>query len=160
MKTLLAAALIALAPALAQEFGSLENVPARNRQYVSYATQPQTVAAGKRAVLVLHFRVNEGFHVNSHTPKSDLLIPTLMEVEPGNGVQAAEPVFPAGSTYSFDFDPKEKLDVYQGPFTVQLPVVATSGAHELRGTLKYQACDHAACYPPRSLPVIVDFIAK
>jgi hypothetical protein len=160
MKTFLVAALVGLAPLAGQEFGSLNNVPARNRQYVSYDAQPQTVAAGKRAMLQLHFRVNEGFHVNSHTPKSDLLIPTLMEVEPSAGVKAAEPVFPAGSTYSFDFDPKEKLDVYQGPFTVQLPVVATAGAHEVRGTLKYQACDHAACYPPRDLAVAVDFVAK
>jgi hypothetical protein len=160
MRTLLMAAVVAFAPAMAQELGSLDNIPARNRQYVSFAPQSQTVAAGKRAMLELHFRVNEGFHVNSHTPKSDLLIPTLMEVEPGDGVKVAEPVFPAGSTYSFDFDPKEKLDVYQGPFTVQVPVVASAGAHEIRGTLKYQACDHAACYPPRALPVVVDFVAK
>jgi hypothetical protein len=160
MKTLLIAGLFAIAPAFAQELGSLDSVPARNRQYVSFAPQSQTVAAGRRAMLELHFRVAENFHVNSHTPKSDLLIPTRMEVESGNGVKAAEAVFPAGSTYSFDFDPKEKLDVYQGAFTVQLPVVATAGAHEIHGTLMYQACDHAACYPPRSLPVVVDFVAK
>jgi hypothetical protein len=160
MKTLLVAALLAVAPVPAQELGSLDNVPVRNRQYVSYAAQQQTVPAGKRAMLELQFRVAANFHVNSHTPKSDLLIPTLIEVESGSGVKAAEAIFPAGTTYSFDFDPKEKLDVYQGPFTVQLPVVATPGAHELHGTLKYQACDHAACYPPRSLPVVIDFVAK
>ena len=160
MKTLLIVSLLAMGPVVAQELGSLNNVPARNRQYVSYDAQPQTIAAGKRAMLELHFRVNEGFHVNSHTPKSDLLIPTLIDVESGNGVNVAEPSYPAGSTYSFDFDPKEKLDVYQGTFTVQLPVVATAGAHEIHGTLRYQACDHAACYPPRALPVVVDFVAK
>jgi hypothetical protein len=160
MKTLLVVALMALAPGGAQDFGSLANPPARNRQYVSYTAQQQTVAAGKRATLALQFRVLDGFHVNSHTPRSDLLIPTLMKVEPAAGVKAAEPVFPAGSTYSFDFDPKEKLDVYQGPFTVQLPVVAQAGAHQLHGTLEYQACDHSACYPPRSLPFVIDFVAK
>lgn len=160
MKTLVLAGLLAIAPVLAQELGSMENVPARNRQYVSYAAQPQTVGAGKRALLELHFRVADGFHVNSHTPGSDLLIPTLLEVQAGNGVKAADAMFPAGSSYSFDFDPKEKLDVYQGAFTVQLPVVATAGMHEMQGTLKYQACDHAACYPPRSLQVVIDFVAK
>jgi hypothetical protein len=156
MKTLLLAGLLALA----QDLGSPDNTPARNRQYVSYAPQSQTVAAGKRAVLELHFQVADGFHVNSHTPKSDLLIPTLMEVEPGDGVKAAEAIFPPGSTFSFDFDPKEKLDVYQGPFTVQLPVVAAAGEHTLQGTLKYQACNRAQCYPPRSLPVAIDFVAR
>jgi hypothetical protein len=28
------------------------------------------------------------------------------------------------------------------------------------GTLRYQACDHAACYPPKSLPVQVIFTAR
>jgi hypothetical protein len=27
------------------------------------------------------------------------------------------------------------------------------GKYSLRGHLKYQACDNAACYPPRELPV-------
>ncbi len=147
-------------PGLAQDLGGFGNVPARNRQYVSYAAEQQTVPAGKRAVLELHFRVNDGFHVNSHTPKSDLLIPTVMEVSAESGVRVSEAVFPAGTTYSFDFDPKEKLDVYQGAFTVGLPVVASTGAHEIAGVLKYQACDRSACYPPRSLRVLVDFVAK
>lgn len=156
MKMLVLAGLLAFA----QDLGSLDTAPARNRQYVSYAAQPRTVAAGKRALLELHFRVADGFHVNSHTPNSDLLIPTLMEVEPSDGVKVAEAVFPVGSIFSFDFDPKEKLDVYQGPFTVQLPVIAAPGAHTLQGTLKYQACNRAQCYPPRSLPVEIDFVAK
>ena len=160
MKTLVAGALLALAPILAQELGSTGQPPARSRQYVTYASEPQVVTAGKRSMLELHFRVQEGFHVNSHTPKSDLLLPTLLESEPQGGVMVTEAIFPAGSSYSFDFDPKEKLDVYQGAFTVQLPVVAAAGQHELRGSLKYQACDHAACYPPRSLLISVEFVSK
>ncbi len=27
------------------------------------------------------------------------------------------------------------------------------GKYVLRGNLKYQACDNAACYPPKQLPV-------
>ena len=45
-------------------------------------------------------------------------------------------------------------------FTVKLPVVADTGTHTVDGTLRYQACDHAACYPPKSLPVQVIFTAK
>ncbi len=160
MKGFLILGLAAIAPMPAQGFGTQSNLPARNRQYVSYSAEPQTVTAGKRALLEVDFNVLNGFHVNSHKPKSDLLLPTLMEVEAGEGVKATEAIFPAGSTYSFDFNPTEKLDVYQGPFIVQLPVVANAGVHEIHGTLKYQACDHAACYPPRSLPIVINFVAK
>ena len=54
----------------------------------------------------------------------------------------------------------EMLDVYQGEFRVRLRVVAAKGAQTLAGTLRYQACDHAACFPPRSLPVQVAITGK
>jgi len=132
---------------------------AKPKSYIVYAAEPQTVVAGKNAVLELHFKVQDGFHVNSHTPKSELLIPTKLTLEPA-GVKAAAIEYPAGQAYSFSFDPDEKLDVYSGPFIVKLPVVAAAGEHTINGALHYQACDHAACYPPKTLPVAVVFTAK
>jgi hypothetical protein len=46
---------------------------------VAYAAEAQTVAAGKPAVLELRFHVADGFHVNSHTPKSEMLIATTLK---------------------------------------------------------------------------------
>ena len=84
------------------------------KSYVVYAAEQQKVAAGKRSVLELHFRVVDGFHVNSHTPKSELLIPTQIALQPAAGVKAEAVEYPAGTSYSFSFDPTEKLDVYSG----------------------------------------------
>jgi hypothetical protein len=134
--------------------------PAKTKMYVVYSAEAQDVAAGKRSVVELRFRVVNGFHVNSHTPKSELLIPTTIALQPAAGVKTEAAVYPAGMAYSLSASPSEKLDVYTGDFTVKLPVVAEAGAHTIDGTLKYQACDHAACYPPRSLPVQVMFTAK
>ena len=160
-RSLFAGLLIALPVALvAQQVGTLDGPTVKPKSYVVYGAEPQHVAAGKRSVLELHFRVLDGYHVNSHTPKSELLIPTRIELQPAAGVKAEAVEYPAGSSYSFSFDPTEKLDVYTGAFTVKLPVVAEAGAHTVDGTLRYQACDHAACYPPKSLPVQVIFTAK
>ena len=136
------------------------DAPAKPKAYVLYAAEPQTVPAGKHAVLELRFHMVPGYHVNSHTPKSELLIPTTLTLQPADGVKAGALEYPAGKPYSFSFDPTEKLDVYAGDFTVKLPVVATAGAHTVDGSLKYQACDNASCYPPRTLPVKVVFTAK
>jgi len=144
----------------AQEVGNLDAPAPKPKSYIVYAAEQQKVAAGKRSVLELHFRVVDGFHVNSHTPKSELLIPTQIALQPAAGVKAEAVEYPAGTSYSFSFDPTEKLDVYTGAFTVKLPVVAEAGTHTVDGTLRYQACDHAACYPPRSLPVQVIFTAQ
>jgi len=136
------------------------NAAAKPKVYVVYAGEPQTVPAGKPGVLQLRFHVMEGYHVNSHTPKSELLVPTALTVQPANGVKAGMLEYPAGKLYSFSFDPGDKLDVYAGDFTVKLPVVAAAGEHTLEGTLKYQACDSASCYPPKTMPVQVEFTAK
>ncbi len=144
----------------AQEVANLDAPAPKPKSYIVYAAEQQKVPAGKRSVLELHFRVVDGFHVNSHMPKSELLIPTQIALRPTAGVRAEAVEYPAGTSYSFSFDPTEKLDVYTGAFTVKLPVVAEAGTHTVDGTLRYQACDHAACYPPRSLPVQVIFTAQ
>jgi DsbC/DsbD-like thiol-disulfide interchange protein len=144
----------------AQQVGSLDAPVAKPKSYVVYAAEPQVVTAGKRSIVELNFRVVDGFHVNSHTPKSELLIPTQISFQPATGVKAEAVEYPAGTSYSFSFDPSEKLDVYSGAFIVKLPVVAEAGTHTVDGTLRYQACDHAACYPPKSLPVQLIFTAK
>ena len=145
---------------MAAQAGNLDGTAPKPKQYVSYAAEPQALKAGAKSVVELHFRVMDGFHVNSHTPKSELLIPTQVVLKPVAGVKAGVVEYPAGTSYSFSFDPSEKLDVYTGAFTVRVPVVAEAGAHTVDGTLKYQACDNAACYPPKSLPVQVVFTAK
>ena len=142
-----------------QQVGNLD-APAKPKGHVSYVAEQQNVAAGKPSVVELRFKVDEGFHVNSHTPKSELLIPTAVTMKPADGVKAGEATYPAGTSYSFSFDPSEKLDVYTGEFVVKLPVVAQAGMHTIDGSLRYQACDKAACYPPKSLPVQVMVTAK
>jgi len=158
MKLLLLVAGLMLAQG-PQDLGSLE-APKKTKQFVEYAAESQVVPAGKRTVLELRFRVVEGYHINSHKPNSELQIPTVVQSLAGAGVTVLAAEYPAGKPYSFSFSPDEKLDVYQGDFVVKVPVVASAGAHELKGILRYQACDTAACYPPKSLPVDVLFTAK
>ena len=144
----------------AQQVGDLSAPASKPVGYVVYDAEPQAVKAGKASVIELRFKVRDGYHVNSHTPKSDLLIPTAMKLDAAEGVKASDVVYPAGTAYSFSFEPKEKLDVYTGTFVLKVPVVAGAGEHTLQGALHYQACDTAACYPPKTLALQVVFSAK
>jgi hypothetical protein len=136
------------------------NTPEKAKPYVQYAAEPQSVAAGKHDTLELRFHMLPGYHVNSHTPKSELLIATALTLQTAPGVQAGALEYPAGHPYSFSFDPSDKLDVYAGDFTITLPLTASAGEHTIDGSLRYQACDNASCYPPRTIPVKVIFTAK
>jgi DsbC/DsbD-like thiol-disulfide interchange protein len=136
------------------------DAPVKVKSYVAYAAESQVVAAGKKSVVEMRFHVMDGYHVNSHRPKGELLVPTALTLDAADGVKAGEVEYPAGTVFSFGADPADKLDVYTGDFTVKLPVVAAVGEHTIAGTLKYQACDNKACYPAKTLTVQILFTAK
>ncbi len=119
-----------------------------------------TVAAGKASVVELHFRVNDGLHINSHTPREKSFIPTQLMVEEPTGVNVASVDFPAGSDYSPAFSPNDKLSVYTGEFVLRAHVTAQRGDHLVQAALRYQACDAHSCYPPKTAPVAISLIAK
>ncbi len=148
-----------------QQFGDLQGGGARagrqQREYVTYAAEPAVVVAGKRSVVEVRLLVADGYHVNSHAPKSELLIPTVAKLEAQDAAVRMEPVeYPKGVSYSFATDPGEVLDVYSGAVVLRVPVVAAAGEHVLKGTLRYQACDQKACYPPKTLVLMVPFTAR
>jgi Disulphide bond corrector protein DsbC len=124
-----------------------------------------TAVQGKAAVVPLMFRVTPGYHINSNQPKSEFLIPTALKVEATTDIVIGKTTYPDGQDTSFPFDPDEKLNVYTGDFKIDVLVrplhTVQPGKYIVRATLKYQACDNAACYPPKQLPVSFDVkIAK
>jgi hypothetical protein len=124
-----------------------------------------TAVQGKPATVPLSFRVASGYHINSNRPKSEFLIPTVLKVEATTDIVIGKTTYPEGQDMSFAFAPDEKLNVYTGDFKVDVLVrplrSVQAGKYIVRGTLKYQACDNAACYPPKQLPISFDVkIAK
>ena len=57
-------------------------------------------------------------------------------------------------------DPSTRLNVYTGEFTIQVRIVTVAGNHLVEGKLRYQACDNAACMPPKTIPVAIDVIGN
>ncbi|HEX3437267.1 MAG TPA: protein-disulfide reductase DsbD domain-containing protein [Pseudacidobacterium sp.] len=130
-------------------------------QFVQFLYPEQvTIAAGKPSTLELHFRVNNGLHINSHTPREKSFIPTQLLVDEPTGLKIASVDFPPGTDYSPAFSPSDKLSVYTGEFVLRAQVTAQPGDHLIQGALRYQACDSNSCYPPRKVPVAIDVIAK
>jgi Disulphide bond corrector protein DsbC len=116
-----------------------------------------TTQRTKQTTVEINFRVPPGYHVNSNTPKSEFLIPTTLRIEVPTDIILGKTVYPAGKDMTFPFSPDEKLNVYSGDFTIAVGVhplrSVVPGKYAMHGTLRYQACDNAACYPPKNLPV-------
>jgi hypothetical protein len=134
------------------QFGEM---PAAHKGHVALLSDAVEVMAGTPQVVELRFRVDDGFHINSHTPKDELLIPTVLRLEPGSGVKVVGEQYQAGSAFRLGMGSGEVLDVYQGEFRVTVRMVARKGDSTLTGELHYQACDNRSCFPPRTLPVMI-----
>jgi len=119
-----------------------------------------TVAAGKASEVALHFRIAQGLHINSHTPREEYLIPTTFSVPEGAGVRLEGVAYPPGTDFALPIDPATKLSVYTGEFVLQARIVAEAGNHLVEGKLHFQACDNNACMPPKTIPVAIDVIGK
>ena len=122
--------------------------------------QQVTIPAGKAETVELHFRINQGLHINSHEPRQKSLIKTdLIAAEP-SGVAISAVDFPPGSDYAFPLDPETKLSVYSGNFVLKMHLTAQKGNHLVQAGLRYQACDTNTCFPPRTAPIAVDVIGQ
>ena len=113
--------------------------------------------AGAAKNVAMDFRIGSDYHINSHTPKSPLLIPTELKLTPPQQIAVADVKYPAGQDETFPFSPDEKLNVYSGDFSIdtllKAPANTAPGTYPVKGELHFQACDKSACYPPRSLPI-------
>jgi Disulphide bond corrector protein DsbC len=157
-----AAALLA-SVALAQKFPWQDTPEAggKTTQTVHFEGPDQIeVAARKPQVVELRFRIQDGFHINSHMPHEKNLIPTQLMVVDGDGVNVSTVDFPPGTDTSFAFAPNDKVSVYTGTVMLRAHVTVAHGGHLLQGALRYQACDANACMPPRKIPVAVSLLAK
>ncbi|HEY4010000.1 MAG TPA: protein-disulfide reductase DsbD domain-containing protein [Acidobacteriaceae bacterium] len=132
--------------------GQTDRAGEAKKQHVELLTDAIEVTANKAQQVELRFRVEPGFHINSHHPKDELLIPTELKLDPAS-LHVADEQYPLGSRFHLATGNGEDLDVYEGEFRVLMKVEAPHGTSTLTGTLRYQACDNAACFPAKRLPV-------
>lgn len=119
-----------------------------------------TLPAGKASTVSLHFRIAQGLHINSHTPKDKFLIPTTFSLPEGTGVRLESAVYPQGHDYTLPADPATRLDVFSGEFAIEAKLTATPGDHLVEAKLRYQACDQTQCMPPKTIAVPIDVVGK
>jgi thiol:disulfide interchange protein DsbD len=113
-----------------------------------------SVASGSeagRGTLTLRATLASGWHVNSHKPTEDYLIPTTVTLGEAPGVKFGEPRFPAGKMEKFSFS-ETPLSVYAHEFAIEVPVEwSGAGAPAVSGTVEYQACNDTQCLAPASV---------
>jgi len=95
--------------------------------------------------------IESGWHVNSHKPSFEYLIPTVLDLELPQGWPQETVQYPVSKQKTFSFEPRP-LAVYDGDVVIQaqlqLPKGVARGTYPVRASLRYQACNDKQCLPP------------
>jgi thiol:disulfide interchange protein DsbD len=140
-----------------QDASGLPNASAvvKPRTYVSFDPVPR----GKEVQVAVVVDIARGFHMNSHKPSDEYLIPTTLTLQTPAGFQLADTIYPEGRLEKFSFSPNKPLNVYTGNVTLKLRLLAQAnaplGAVMIPMILRYQACNDAACLPPVKIPLSI-----
>jgi thiol:disulfide interchange protein DsbD len=112
------------------------------------------VKKGATVDVKVNASLNEGFHLNSHTPTEDYLIPLSLKWE--GPLEEVEVVYPKAQLEKYSFDDKP-LSVLTGQFSLvtkfKAPAGAAPGPVTLNGKVRYQACNNNSCFAPKTVPV-------
>ena len=95
-------------------------------QLVQIEAVLQSAGEPGKARLHVDVRIAEGWHVNSHTPSEDYLIPTNVTLDPAASVTAGPARYPDGKLLKFAFSDKP-LSVYENRFAVDIPIAWSGG---------------------------------
>lgn len=140
----------ALLLALAAPLLAIPATPEKAHVELDVDRTAYTPGEGGRLVAIV--RIDEGWHVNSHQPTYEYLIPTTLEVTLPAGWEAPQLTYPKGELERFSFAPEEPLSVFQGAVPIvaafRVPRAQSFGEVPLNITLTYQACNDRQCLPP------------
>ena len=148
-RSAVAALALAAAPALAQP------VPASNTIVAPrLAADADRLVPGKSFRLAVVADIKAGWHVNSHTPKEDFLIPTVVKLKPAPGLAFSAVTYPKHKETKFSFS-DQPLAVYEGRAIFLVPGTvdanAAPGPRTLTAVISYQPCNDNQCLPPTEL---------
>jgi thiol:disulfide interchange protein DsbD len=114
------------------------------------ATVTPGAEAGK-GTLVIRAKLAPGWHVNSHHPSEEYLIPTAVKLDASSGARYGEPRYPEGKLQKFSFS-DSPLSVYTEEFSIEVPVSwSGSTAPSLAGSVEFQSCNDTQCLAPASV---------
>lgn len=118
---------------------------------VNGSLAPDKIKKGRvvRASVVMD--IPNGLHVQSSKPLDKYLVATKLDVETPSGMKVGPISYPRALMRNLKFS-KGAVAVYEGRatirFNVTVPANYSAGSGEIKGKLRFQACNDESCFPP------------
>lgn len=118
---------------------------------VSGSLAPDKIKKGRVVRASVTMDIPSGLHVQSNKPLDKFLIATKLDVETPTGMKVGPISYPRALMRKLKFS-KGMVAVYEGKsivrFNVTVPQNYSGGSGEIKGKLRFQACDDESCFPP------------
>lgn len=118
---------------------------------VSGSLAPDKIKKGRVVRASVTMDIPAGLHVQSNKPLDKFLIATKLDVETPGGMKVGPISYPRALMRKLKFS-KGMVAVYEGKsvvrFNVTVPQNYSGGSGEIKGKLRFQACDDESCFPP------------
>jgi len=123
---------------------------------VSGAFKPDKIKKGRAVQASVTLDIPQGLHVQSNKPLDKFLIPTKLDVEAPREIKVGTISYPRAITRQLGFSTKP-VAVYEYKavirFNVTVPANYSGSSVELKGNLRFQACNNDSCFPPQTREV-------
>src|ERR1044071_2651876 len=118
---------------------------------ISGAVAPDKIKKGRSVRATVVMDIPNGLHVQSNKPLDKFLVPTKLDVETPSGMNVGPISYPRPVMRKLKFS-KSNVAVYEGKamirFNVTVPANYSGGSGEIKGKLRFQACNDDSCFPP------------
>jgi len=118
---------------------------------VNGSISPDKVKKGRTVRASVVMDIPAGLHVQSSKPLDKFLVPTKLDVETPSGMKVGPVSYPRAVMRKLKFS-KGAVAVYEGRATVRFNVTVPANyggsSGEIKGKLRFQACNDEACFPP------------
>ena len=118
---------------------------------ITGAIAPDKIKKGRSVRATVTMDIPHGLHVQSNKPLDKFLVPTKLDVETPSGMNVGPISYPRPLMRKLKFS-KGNVAVYEGKamirFNVTVPANYSGGSGEIKGKLRFQACNDEACFPP------------
>ncbi|HUU53083.1 MAG TPA: protein-disulfide reductase DsbD domain-containing protein [Candidatus Bathyarchaeia archaeon] len=125
-----------------------------NLVHVEAYASHKRVNSGKSFHITIVANIKQGFHINSHKPLDEFLLPTLLRLNETRGIAFGSVCYPKPKQVLFSFSPNH-LSVYDGKISIfaegKVSKDISPGDIKVSGVFTYQACDDQMCFMPESV---------
>jgi len=123
---------------------------------VSGSIAPDKIKKGRVVRGTVTIDIPSGLHVQSNRPLDKYLVATKLDLETPSGMKAGPVSYPRAMMRNLKFS-KQAVAVFEGRavlrFNVTVPANYNGSSGEIKGKLRFQACNDDSCFPPQTREV-------